>query len=189
MLYRITFLSDEKDNFKRVFEADSYATFLDLHKAILSSVGYPDDQMTSFFICNQSWEKEQEVTLAEMESSFEFDNMTMADTHLEDLLVDEGQKLVYVFDPMFERCFMGKLTKIIPGRTADEVSCVESEGKAPKQLKTDNLTDGILTDKSKKKDSYGLDDDDSFYGSDEYDIDELDPEGFGDLSFDNSTLF
>ena len=35
MLYRITFLSDEKDNFKRVFEADAYSTFLDLHKAFL----------------------------------------------------------------------------------------------------------------------------------------------------------
>ncbi len=189
MIYRFTFLSDEKDNFKRVFEADSYATFLDLHKALLASCSYTDDQMTSFFICNESWEKQQEVTLVEMESSFEYDNMTMADTHLEDLIEDEGQKLVYVFDPMFERCFLGKLTKIIPGETLDEVRCVESTGKAPKQLKTEDIMDGIQKPKGKQKDRYGFDEEEDFYGSQDYDIDELDPEGFGDLSFDNSTLY
>lgn len=189
MLYRITFLSDEKDNFKRVFECDSYATFLDLHKAILASCSYPDDQMTSFFICNQSWEKEQEITLTEMESSFEYDNMIMSDTHLEDLLEDEGQKLIYIFDPMFDRCFMGKLTKIIPGQSRDGIECVVSEGKAPKQLKTEDMMAGINPSKGKNNDDLGLGDDDEFYGSNDYDIDELDPEGFGDLSFDNSSLF
>ena len=69
MIYKLTFLSEEADSFRRVFEADSEATFLDLHKAILASVNYPDDQMTSFFMCNDRWEKEQEVTLAPMAKS------------------------------------------------------------------------------------------------------------------------
>ena len=48
MIYRITFTCDEGDqNFRRVYEADPEATFLDLHKAILESVGYKDDQITS----------------------------------------------------------------------------------------------------------------------------------------------
>lgn len=187
MLYRFTFLSDEKDNFKRVFEADSYATFLDLHKAILASCNYTDDQMTSFFICNERWEKEQEITLTEMESSYEYDNLTMENTHLEDLLEDEGQKLIYIFDPMFERCFLGKLTKIIPGETIDEIRCIEQTGKAPKQLKTEDFMEGI-SQTGKGGNDLGLDEED-FYGSGEYDIEELDPEGFGDLSFDDSTLF
>ena len=34
-----------------------------------------------------------------------------------------------------------------------------------------------------------IDIDADFYGSDEYDADELDPEGFGDLNFDDSSLF
>ena len=54
MIYRINFSCEEGDpNFRRVFEADADATFLDLHNAILKSVGYPDDQMTSFFMCNE----------------------------------------------------------------------------------------------------------------------------------------
>ena len=52
MVYKFRLLSDEVENFRRDIEIDSEATFLELHKAILDSVNYPDDQMTSFFICN-----------------------------------------------------------------------------------------------------------------------------------------
>ena len=71
MIYKITFSCDDVDDFRRVFEADSEATFLELHQAILKSAGYPDDQMTSFFMCNSLWEIEQEVTFLEMGGSFE----------------------------------------------------------------------------------------------------------------------
>ena len=78
MIYKITFSCEEGDpKFRRVFEADSEATFLDLHKAILESVHYTDDQMTSFFMCNDEWEQGQEVTLIPMDSNFEYDNMVM----------------------------------------------------------------------------------------------------------------
>ena len=58
MVYRFTIISDEVDNFRREIQIDSEATFLDFHRAILKSAGYPDDQMTSFFICDEDWEKE-----------------------------------------------------------------------------------------------------------------------------------
>lgn len=187
MIYRITFSCEEGDqNFRRVFEADSEATFLDLHKAILESVGYADDQMTSFFLCNDDWEKEQEVTLLPMEASFEYDNMVMSDTRLSDLLVDQGQRLIYVFDPMFERYFFGLLKDIKPGHT-EGITCVESKGKAPKQLKQEDPLAGIVTD-TKSKSNYGLDDDD-FYGDTQFDADDLDAEGFQDLSFEDGSMF
>ena len=183
MIYRITFSCDEGDqNFRRVFEADSEATFLDLHKAILASVNYPDDQMTSFFMCNDRWEKEQEVTLVEMGSNFEYDNMTMESTRLSELMTEQGQRLIYVFDPMFERYFFGKHQEIAPGHK-ESVTCVESKGKAPKQLKTEDM-DAIVG-----KDGKGdLDLDDLGFG-DEFDMNDLDMEGFQDLSFDDGTMF
>lgn len=179
MIYRITLLNDEVDGFKRVFECDSEATFLDLHKALLQSVGYPDDQMTSFFLCNDRWEKGQEVTLVEMENSYEYDNMVMEDTRLSELLTETKQRLLYVFDPMFDRNFFGELSAILPG-TMEGVKCVQSTGKAPKQLETEDI---LATS------SQSIDMDDDFYGSDQYDQDELDPEGFGDMNFDDSSLF
>ncbi len=182
MIYRITFLSDESDNFRRTFEADADASFLDLHNAILESAGYPNDQMTSFFICNERWEKGQEITLIEMDGSYEYDNMTMENTRLSDLLFEQKQRLVYVFDPLFDRQFFGSLVEIQKGNIAG-VKCVESIGKAPKQLHADDsLTAGL-----KSSDIDDLDND--FYGDSEYDIEDLDSEGFQDLSFDDGSMF
>ena len=50
MVYKFRLLSDEVDNFRRDIEIDSDSTFIELNNAILESVNYPDDQMTSFFI-------------------------------------------------------------------------------------------------------------------------------------------
>ncbi len=183
MIYRITFSSEEADNFRRVFDADSEATFLDLHKAILASAGYTDDQMTSFFLCNDRWEKEQEVTLVEMDSSFEYDNMVMEKTRLSDLIEEQGQRLIYVFDQMFERHFFGRVKEILPG-SMDGVKCVESKGKAPKQLKTEDPL--AFTAKDGKGD-LGLDED--FYGDSQYNEGDLDMEGFQDLSFEDGSMF
>ena len=182
MIYRFAFSCEEGDpNFRRVFEADADATFLELHEAILKSVGYPDDQMTSFFLCNDEWEKGQEVTLVEMDSNFEYDNMVMNDTRLSDLIEEQGQRLIYVFDPMFERYFFGSLKEIKPG-TMNGVECVESKGKAPKQLKTE---DPLSMGGSKGSDDFMLDDE----FKDEYDLGDLDMEGFQHLSFEDGTMF
>ena len=184
MVYKFTFSCEEGDpNFRRVFEADADATFLDLHEAILKSVGYPDDQMTSFFLCNDEWEKGQEVTLVEMDSNFEYDNMVMNETRLSDLLEEVGQRLIYIFDPMFERYFFGSLKDIKPG-SMNGVECVESKGKAPKQLKSDDPLAGVGGGKGGDEDFMF---DDEF--KDELDLGDIDYEGFQDLSFDDGTMF
>jgi hypothetical protein len=183
MIYKITFSCDDVDDFRRVFEADSEATFLELHQAILKSAGYPDDQMTSFFMCNSHWEKEQEVTLMEMGSSFEYDNMVMESTRLSDLMEGRGQRLIYIFDPMYERYFFGSLTEILPGYT-DGVTCTESRGKAPKQLQTEDVAEAA---RQKDANDWGLDDD--LFGDSQFDIEDLDADGFQDLSFDDGSMF
>ena len=74
MLFRFLILSDEADDFKREIKIDSESTFLDLQNAILDSVGYTKDQMTSFFICDDDWSKKTEITLVEMDTSSEEDS-------------------------------------------------------------------------------------------------------------------
>ena len=179
MIYKFTILSDEVDNFIRVIDIDSEAKFIDLHNAILESANYKKDQITSFFLCSDEWEKEQEVTLLEMESSSEYDNLTMDETALDELLTDEKQKLLYVFDMMMERAFFIELSEIVTGKSITKAICSESKGKAPEQT----LSEDILVGNQK------LTIDENFYGDEDYDIDELDEEGFGDMNFDDSSLF
>jgi len=179
MVYKFTILSDEVDTFVRVINIDSEAKFIDLHNAILDSVSYEKNLMTTFFICSDNWEKGQEVTLVEMESSSEYDNLVMENTSLEDLLIDENQKLLYVFDMMSDRVFFLELTEIIPRKNLDKPVLITSEGNAPVQIMEE---EGISV-------APKVNIDENFYGDEDYELDELDEEGFGELNFDDSSLF
>ena len=63
MIFRFTLISDEAEDFMREIQINADATFLDFHKTILEACKYADDQMTSFTICENGWEKCQEITL------------------------------------------------------------------------------------------------------------------------------
>ena len=169
MLFKFLIISDEIDDFKREIDIDAEATFLDLHNAIVESVGYEKGQMSSFFICEDDWTKQTEVTLIEMDMSSETDNYIMEDTRLEELLEDEHQKLLYVFDYMTERAFFMELHEIIPNKSLSKAVCRVSEGIAPQQtISFDDIdVKAVNTD-------IGED----FYGDSEYDLDEIDKDGF-----------
>lgn len=174
MIFRFLLLSDEVEDFKREIQISADATFLDLHKAILKSVDYKEGEMTSFFICSDDWEKEQEITLVEMDTSSDEDSYTMDVSVLNDFLEDERQKLMYVFDYLTERAFFMELREIITGKDIDEAVCTKSIGNPPIQT-VDFDTVAVS--------STALDTDtgESFYGDEGYDPDELDAEGFDGL--------
>jgi len=112
MVFKFILLSDEVDDFLREIHIDSDATFLELNNAILDSVGYTKDQMTSFLICNDYWEAEQEITLMEMDTSSDVDSLVMDRVRVEEFASEEGQKLRFVFDMMNERSFFMELKEV-----------------------------------------------------------------------------
>ncbi len=175
MVYKFRLLSDEVEDFRRDIEIDSEATFIELNKAILESVNYPDDQMTSFFICTDRWIKEVEITREDMGSMSEEDNYIMAETVIGDLVEEEKQKLMYVFDPLGDRVFYMELSKIEFGKDIDAPVCTKSVGEPPAQtLNFDELMSKAPTAAAGGSDEFG----DEFYGSDGYNDDDLDPEGY-----------
>ena len=91
MIYKFRIVSDEVDNFKREIAIDADDTFLRLRNAILDSVGYTKDQMDSFFICDDDWSKEKEITFTDMDTDSDQDVWLMEDTHLNELIDVEGQ--------------------------------------------------------------------------------------------------
>lgn len=169
MVYRFTIISDESDDFRREIKIDSEATFHELHKTILESCEYSDDQMTSFFICDEGWAKEQEITLEDMGSSSEEDSYIMRETQLGELLEDEKQHLLYVFDPLADRVFFIELSEILYGQDLDRAICTKKQGTAPQQT--------IDFDELMAKDT-SIDLGENFYGDEDFDMDEFDPDGF-----------
>lgn len=175
MVYRFLLLSDEADNFKREIQISSQASFLDFHKEILKVTGYDENQMYSFFICGDDWSKQTEITLIEMDTSSEEDNYVMEDTLLEDLLEEEHQKLLYVFDQLSERVFFIELREIITGKDLKDPVCSISVGMPPKQMLDFDMTTNDIS----------LDLGEDFYGDDAYDDEDL--EGLDEGSFEESS--
>ncbi len=170
MIYRFIIVSDEVDDFVREIQIDPEATFLDFHQIIIDSVGYTNDQMTSFFLCDEDWEKMQEVTLEEMDYGSEEDNFVMKDTPISELVEEEKQKLVYVFDQLTERSFFIELVEIIPGKDIKKPTCTRQSGESPRQIVDFDPVTATL----------GATEDlgENFYGDESFNLDDFDPEGF-----------
>jgi len=173
MVYRFLLLSDEADSFKREIRISSQSTFLDFHEIILKATGFDPNELYTFYVCGDDWHKQTEITQIEMDTSSEEDCFIMENTTLEELITDERQKLLYVFDQMSERVFFIELLEIITGKNLKDPVCSKSTGNPPKQfLDYNKAALDIISDV-----------DEDFYGDDAYDDEEL--EGFDKGDFND----
>ena len=132
MVYRLSLLSDENDFFRRELLIDSEASFLQLNDFILDSLGYRPDELTSFYVCDEDWQKEEEITRMDMGSRPDEDSLLMADTLLEDKLERRGDHLFFVFDMLSERGLFIEVEELQPGKSLETPQMILSEGKAPR---------------------------------------------------------
>ena len=179
MIYRIKFISDEVDGFVRELKIDSDANFLDLCKAVLQSCGYPDDQMTEFYVCDEEWERHEQITREDVfDEDMSEDVYLMEDTPLSDFIEDEGQHFEFVFDPYAERSFFLDVKELIPGENLSAPEVIRAKGDPPQQLLDfeDPFVEKLTKGNAKSvavpmEDEFGLDcDDDDFYNDDEIDL-------------------
>ncbi len=103
MTIRLRIISDEDEGFFRDIEIHGNCSFLDLNNFIQSSFGYDKGEMTSFFITDNDWNKETEITLMDMALEDNSETYTMADTVLKDLINEPKQRLLYAFDLFSEK--------------------------------------------------------------------------------------
>lgn len=174
MIYRFKLVSDEVANFSREIEIDSEASFLQLRNAILESVGYSKDELDSFFLCDDDWQKEEEITLEDMGTASDQDVWLMETTPLNEMIEDEGQKLIFVFDYMTERSFFMEMREAIPGKNLSEPICTIKQGTAPKQVVDMEEFEKKIDSKLAKDLEIG----DEFYGDTQYNDEEI--EGYDD---------
>lgn len=175
MIFRFTIVSDEVDEFFREIRIDADATFLDFCQAILATCKYSDDQMTSFYITDDEWEKVCEITREDMGfSSYDEDVYTMEKTSLRSLLDDVPMRLKFIFDTFNNRAFYIELKEMIPGKSLDAAEITRSIGDAPQEI--------IIEEPAPKKGKKAQAGDEGFmgeefYGSEGFDDEELGNEG------------
>ncbi len=179
MIYRFKLVSDEVNNFYRVIDIESDSSFLQLRNAILDSVGYSKDNIDSFATCTDQWEKKEEIMLEMPDSNpSDRDIYLMDDTPVDELIDEEGQKLVFFFDNLNERAFFMELKEIVTGKHLSEPECTAKMGNAPKQ--NSELDPDVLSFPSPKSKAGGEDFDDFDLGAFENGYDDDDMSGLSD---------
>jgi hypothetical protein len=175
MIYLFRIISDENPDFYRDLVAKGSDTFLDFHNTLQKELGYDASQLASFFITNERWEKEQEITLINMMQEPGLTSYTMDQVTLEEHLGELNQRMLYLFDFFSDRAFYIELIEM-----EDEISPRQTpfighrQEDPPQQLSLDPLMDESpeLEDPDPMHDPEPMDD------SDNLRIDDLDPDIF-----------
>jgi hypothetical protein len=96
MRYHFRVLIDyEKDVFREI-AIRSDQTFMDLHHSIIKAFDFKGDQMASFYMSNDDWDKGEEI--AQFDMGEDAETRSMENTLLSDLLKKKNQKVLYVYD-------------------------------------------------------------------------------------------
>lgn len=128
-----------KEPFYRDFEIKSTQTFYDLHQAIQNELKFDKNQMASFFLSNNKWERGLEVNLFDMAEDSHTPVIIMDNTQLCELLSKDNKYLLYVFDFFSDRAFFIELVDIyFPEKKKTYPLCTAGKGNPPQQIIIDD---------------------------------------------------
>lgn len=109
MVFRFRMLSDENDNFVRDYEVLSDMTLLEFHRFLLETLDY-EECVSSFFTADSRWEKLREFTSMDMGDSSPEGPAAMENVTLGQIIRNERERLIYLFDLFGDRAYYLELT-------------------------------------------------------------------------------
>lgn len=153
-VYRFKLFIEDNDDIYREIEILSGQTFEDFHNAIQDAYKFDKKHAASFFVSDDYWRKDQEVTLREEDLPLEEEEIKknvspkklMSKTKIAKYIDSPRQRFMYVFDPAVKWAFCIELMKILPDNPKGEYpACVKSIGNPPKQYKQAQMAKGELS--------------------------------------------
>jgi hypothetical protein len=91
-IYKYKLTIEGNKNFVRECEINDSATLYDLHRYIQNELDFDEAQLAIFFTSNQNWERIQSIPL------FDLGDGSMDSVSISDLIDNETNNLLYVFD-------------------------------------------------------------------------------------------
>jgi len=145
-IFHFRILLDQSEEVFRDIEIKSTDTFEDFHRAIVVAFEFSGDEIASFYMSNEDWDKGEEITQMDMEGLDAEGIKTMKDTPLEEMLFEEEQKLLYLYDFMRMWIFFVELVSISEPK-ADQTypAVILSVGDAPDE-QSKELVDSFQID-------------------------------------------
>lgn len=101
--FRVLLDSESKSEIFRDILINDTDNFESLYKAVISSFNFQGDQMASFYVSNDSWDKGHEISLMDMtydDDSIDSPAAVMKDAIIKDFLEEPDQKFILVYDFM-----------------------------------------------------------------------------------------
>jgi hypothetical protein len=136
-------LEDNEDVFRDI-DIKSGQTFEQFHTAIQEAFKFDDKHSASFFVSDDYWRKNQEITLKKEDLPLDEDEIRkkvdpkklMSEIKIAKYIEQPHQRFVYIFDPVAQWSFLIEMLKIIEDNPKlNYPVCSRSAGVAPKQYK------------------------------------------------------
>ena len=168
--FRVLLDSEKKEEIFRDILISDTDNFESLYHAILKSFNFKGDQMASFYVSNDDWDKGHEINLMDMtydDDSLDSPATTMKNATIKDFLEEPDQKFILVYDFMRMWIFLVELI----GFDRNEPETPElllSMGTAPSEDSRKIMDDELFASNG---DENLIDEDEDDLGLDEFDDD------------------
>jgi hypothetical protein len=164
--YRFRLLAEDQDEFLRDIDILANQNFEELHHFLIALFKLSNDELASFYICDNKWRRMKELTLIDMSHDDDFEDededekpvkknklpvFVMNQVKIKDIIDDPHQRLIYEYDFLNPVVFYIELFKIVPGDKNQEYPlCFRSVGefaRAPirKKFAIEDLGEDLLT--------------------------------------------
>lgn len=167
MIFQFRALSGENESFLRDYEIRYDATLKEFHEFIAEDLGFDDEELASFFLCDEDWNKLQEYTLFDMgmDDIPEEENMpkAMSKVMLGQIVKKKHERLLYTFDIMGDRSlFIELMASKKEDEAEDYPRITASKGDAPAQFlegeeEDEDIYKDIMNDFDEFEESYNDD--------------------------------
>ena len=132
--FRVLLDNTTGDEIFRDIKINQDATFSEFFDIIIKSFYFRGDQMASFYVSNDTWDKGKEITLMDMGINDSPDApIIMSETILNDIVVSEDQKFILVYDFLKMWIFLIELVDINNNEILEQPSIDISIGIAPEE--------------------------------------------------------
>jgi len=112
--FRILIDTDSSEEIFRDIMISPSNNFEVFYRAIIASFDFIGDQLASFYVSNDNWDKGHEIALMDMGLGNDLNApFLMKDTPIATVMRTEGQKLILVYDFLKMWCFLIELVEIV----------------------------------------------------------------------------
>lgn len=136
MPYTLLVNDPERPHFEREYRISPTITFELLLRHVQQDLGFPLDEVMTFYLSNGNWERTLEISMIEVDPDEITPASVLPRERVGSLLSEVGERLILVYDLLQDRALRMEIVRVDPegsgGMLAGQFECIHSVGVAPK---------------------------------------------------------